>query len=346
MEAERWQRLKSIFDAVMELGAGERDAYIVERCAGDEALLATIEKMIHVDAPQMLDTPAMEWFRPPQKDPDALIGTRLGSLEILARIASGGMADVYRGRDGEGSKDVALKVMKRGLDSEEALRRFEVEGRTLMRRGHQNIVSLLRTQVLEDGRPSLVMEYVEGEPIEQFCAVPSRTLDEILALFVVVCSAVQHAHGKLLVHRDLKPANILVQRDGQPKVLDFGIVKLMVPEDPQDTGTKIGSMVPLTPRYASPEQRRGETVSTASDVYSLGVILDELVERFALASSHDLRRIIAKSRQQVPDTRYPSVEALAEDLQRYRRGEPIVIRLSSLRYRAGKFGRDGSRLNM
>ncbi|MHC5063043.1 MAG: serine/threonine protein kinase, partial [Planctomycetota bacterium] len=336
MEAERWQRMKDLFEAAMDLPSEERAAFVDRSLPDDEELAITLRRMLDAEKSptEIFDTPALDWLRGPEENADALIGSRIGELNIEARIASGGMSNVYRAREDGTSGSVAIKLMKQGLDSVEARRRFELEARSLASLRHPNIVELLRTEFLSDGRPGLVMELVEGESIERFCSTCS--LDAILELFLQVCAAVQHAHGKLLVHRDLKPANILVQGDGQVKVLDFGVVKLLAPRE-DDPSTQLGALVPLTPRYASPEQRRGEAVSTASDVYSLGVILDELLQRFALSSGHDLRRIIAKCRQEDPELRYGSVDLLAEDLGRYRRGEPIRIRSASISYRLSKF---------
>lgn len=336
MEADRWQRMKTLFDEAMDLPKAERDEFVDTQLVDDEELALTLRRMLDAEQSptEILASPAMNWLRGPAEDADALIGSRIGELRVDARIASGGMSNVYRASNDGSAKPVAIKVMRQGLDSAEARRRFELEARSLASLRHPNIVELLRTEILPDGRPGLVMELVEGESIERYCARPS--LDPILALFLQLCAAVQHAHGKLWVHRDLKPANILVQADGQVKVLDFGIVKLLAPSE-DDQGTRLGAMVPLTPRYASPEQRRGETVATSSDVYSLGVILDELLQRFALSSGHDLRRIIAKCRQEDAELRYGSVDLLAEDLGRYRRGEPIRIRSASMAYRLSKF---------
>ena len=212
--------------------------------------------------------------------PFVLTGQRLGPYLVLHEMGHGGMAVVYAAvrADDEYRKRVAIKVVLPGLDSEEILRRFKSERQTLATLDHPNIVKLLDGGSTEQGLPYLVMEYIEGLPIDQYCDSRRLSTTERLRLFRTVCAAVQHAHQNLVVHRDLKPSNILVTADGTPKLLDFGIAKLLNPESAgQAAPLTLPEMRPMTPAYASPEQFRGQPVTTATDVYSLGVVLYELL---------------------------------------------------------------------
>src|SRR5436309_10014498 len=203
-----------------------------------------------------------------------MTGQRLGSYQVLHEIGHGGMAVVYAAvrADDEYRKRVAIKVVLPGLDSEDILRRFRNERQTLASLDHPNIVKLLDGGTTEEGLPYLVMDYVEGIPIDAYCDHHNQSTTERLQLFRAVCAPVQHAHENQVIHRDLKPSNILVSADGVPKLLDFGIAKVLNPDIASRTLqlTQAG-MRALTPAYASPEQVSGEPVTQASDVYAIGV---------------------------------------------------------------------------
>jgi len=238
---------------------------------------------------------------------DALIGTTLGRFFIERRIASGGMGTVYLATraDGEFKQDVAIKVVKRGMDSEEILRRFRFERRTLAALDHPNIARLIDGGATPDGQPYLVMEYVDGAPIDQYCDTHKLGTEARLALFRTVCEAVRYAHQNLVVHRDLKPSNILVTADGTSKLLDFGISKVIA-------GVRSAEMTTaeerrLTPEYASPEQIAGLPVTTATDVYSLGIILYELLTGrrpylFRTRTTAEFERVICHENPPAPST--------------------------------------------
>src|SRR5690606_25102516 len=206
-------------------------------------------------------------------------GVRVGAYRIVHEIGRGGMGVVYLAEraDEEFEKRVALKVVKRGMDTDEVLRRFRHERQILASLEHPNIARLLDGGATSDGRPYLVMEHVEGEPIDAYCDRRRLGIRERLELFRAVCDAVQHAHQRLVVHRDIKPSNILVTAAGEPKLLDFGIAKLLDDSSPDATPHTRTGLRLLTPEYASPEQVRGAPVTTASDVYALGIVLYRLL---------------------------------------------------------------------
>ncbi|MGA8310372.1 MAG: protein kinase, partial [Terriglobales bacterium] len=210
---------------------------------------------------------------------DRIIGKRLGAYRVVRAIGHGGMAVVYLGErdDDNFRKSVAIKMVMPGPNSEDIFRRFRNERQALAAIDHPNIVKLLDGGSTEEGLPYLVMDYVDGMPIDQYCDVHRLSIKERLQLFRAVCSAVQYAHEQLIIHRDLKPGNILITRHGVPRLLDFGIAKIVNPEFFQTALTTQTNWRPMTPEYASPEQVRGQTVSSASDVYSLGVLLYELL---------------------------------------------------------------------
>jgi non-specific serine/threonine protein kinase/serine/threonine-protein kinase len=231
-----------------------------------------------------------------------MVGQRLGAYELIREIGRGGMGTVYLARraDEEFEKEVAIKLLKRGTDTDEVLRRFRAERQILARLEHPNIARLLDAGTSDDGLPYFVMEYVVGETITDFCSANNLGIRGRLQLFLKVCAPIQFAHQNLVVHRDLKPANILISAEGEPKLLDFGIAKLLDPTDAPATVTALDGQR-LTPAYASPEQVRGEPITTVSDVYSLGALLYELLagtppHRFATPhpSPTELLRVVAE----------------------------------------------------
>lgn len=312
MDHDRWQRIREIFQAALARDPGEWRVFIAEACGGDADLAAEVESLLAAHR-------AAEGFLagPQEDDPEAhsLVGQRIGPYQVAQKLGSGGMGVVYLAfrADREFQRRVALKVLKPGLDSAEVIRRFRTERQILAALDHPNIARLLDGGTTGEGLPYFVMEHVEGKPIDVYCAERRLSLAERLELFRIVCSAVEHAHRNLVVHRDLKPSNILVTPDGTPKLLDFGIAKLVNPEisSGPPVVTALG-LQPMTPDYASPEQVRGEHVSTASDVYSLGVLLYELLtgrhpHRSRASSLAEMRRLVSEEEPEPPSlsvTRY------------------------------------------
>jgi serine/threonine protein kinase len=263
-----------------------------------------------------------------------MVGRRIGPYRVSQVLGRGGMGAVYLAarEDGVYDKPVALKLIKRGMDTDEVVRHFRQERRILSRLDHPHIARLLDGGTTDDGLPFFVMEHVEGRPLLEHARALS--VRDRLLLFRQVCAAVEYAHRNLVVHRDLKPANILVTPDGTPKLLDFGIAKLLEAEDGMQTMT--GRRI-LTPDYASPEQKRGETVTTATDVYSLGRVLEELLR--GETSPGELANIVEMALREETERRYGSVEQLSEDIRRHLEGLPIVARKDTILYRTRKFVR-------
>ncbi len=314
-----------------------------------------------------------------ERDEGLPLGSLVGHYRLLEELGRGGMAVVYLAEraDGAFAQQVALKIVKRGIDTDEVISRFRQERQILAALAHDNIARLNDGGVAPDGRPYLAMELVRGEPIDRYCDRLGLGIGARVDLCVAVARAVEHAHRRLVVHRDLKPSNILIGADGAIKLLDFGIAKLLAPgaadfaAPPTRTALRL-----MTPEYASPEQVRGDAITTASDVYQLGLILFELVtgrrahgvsglstadaERVVCETPAprpstsvvgsdtaagrrrrelrgDLDNIIGMALAKEPDRRYGSMGELADDLTRYRQGRPVLARGRSWRYRAGKF---------
>ncbi len=400
MTPDRLKRIEEVFFSVATLPPEKRAVRLDALCAGDAELRTEVGALLQHESrvAGFLEEPAVALSGSgldPGSVADELIGVALGPWKIERQIASGGMGTVYLGSraDGQYQQQVAIKVVKRGMDSEELLKRFRRERRTLAALNHPNIARLLDGGLAPDGRPYLVMEYVPGLPIDVYCDRKRLNLEERLRVFRVVCEAVRAAHRNLVVHRDLKPGNILVTEDGTPKLLDFGIAKLVGGPDATRT---LDTERRLTPEYASPEQAAGLPLTTATDVYSLGVILYQLLcgrlpYRFHTKTSGEIERVIrnqpptppsgtgtrlpwgttaeiepadlertAENRQSTsarlrralrgdldnivlmalrkePERRYPSVEQLDSDIERYLTGLPVFARPDTFRYRTGKF---------
>ncbi len=373
MEPERWQRLREIFPVALAEPPGVRLERLAEICGEDTKLRSELESLLaaHEAAAGFLSGPEEGTL-----EQASLPGERIGPYQVIQRLGAGGMGVVYLAlrADGEFERRVALKVLKPGLDSEEVIHRFRTERQILAALEHPNIARLLDGGTTERGLPYLVMEYVEGQPIDTYWEERRLSLRQRLELFLAVCSAVEHAHRNLVVHRDIKPGNILVSAEGTLKLLDFGIAKLLHPELSSSTMGATGlGLQPMTPEYASPEQMRGEHVTTASDVYSLGVLLFELVagchplrsraaspaemrrlvmeeepqrpslaasangERLSRQLAGDLDNIVLKALRKEPTRRYGSVEQLAEDVRRFLSGRPVLARPGTLGYRTSKF---------
>src|SRR5271155_4556062 len=265
---EKWEQVKELFAPALEREPGERSGFLRQACAGDDRLRAEIESLLvsFAGAPIFFeDCPAADLLR---EQWQAIAGKKIGAYRIVREIGRGGMAVVYLGdRDDQNyRKQVAIKMVKPGIDTEQVLQRFRNERQTLAALDHSNIVKLLDGGSSEDGSPYLVMEYVEGLPIDQYCDLNQLSIDDRLRLFREVCSAVQYAHERLVIHRDLKPGNILIAKGGAPRLLDFGIAKLLNPECVQTALVTRTDWRMMTPEYASPEQIRGHAVTTATDI--------------------------------------------------------------------------------
>ncbi len=325
-----------LFSAASDLPAGEREDFLERRCGEEAGLREAVERLLRAaeeaaGATRWRD-PALVQAAREAAGETALPFERLGPYRILRRIGMGGMGAVYLGeRDDDGVvRRAALKVVPYALQSPDAFRRFQQERRILAGLDHPNIARLLDAGRTADGLPYLAMEYVEGVRIDRYAEERHLTVKERIELVRVVCEAVSHAHAHLVVHRDLKPGNILVTAEGTPKLLDFGIAKLVSEAGEEAASTRI-----LTAGYASPEQEAGRAVTTASDVYSLGVMLEELAGDGG--RSGDLWTIVGKARQAEAERRYGSVAEFREDLGRYVAGYPVKARPDTLWYRARKF---------
>ena len=278
MNPEKWEQMKQLFASALDLEPKARREFLRNACRGNDSLFQEVEALI---AAHESDSTASNGQATPIRTPiTRWDGRRIGPYRILHRIGSGGMGDVYLAvrADDTFNKRVAIKLVQAGIDTQEILDRFRHERRILAALDHPNIARLLDGGTTDDGLPYFVMDFVEGTPIDEYSNNRRLSISERIALFRQVCLAVHYVHQNLVVHRDLKPSNILVTADGMPKLLDFGIAKLLKPEflsHPLDA-TRMEFRL-MTPWYASPEQIRGEAVTTASDVYSLGVILYELL---------------------------------------------------------------------
>jgi len=374
MRAEEWQKLEEVFQAAADLPPETQTAYLDTACSGDAALRREVEAMLAASQLHLIE-PAIAATAEDlaeQVDHDPLVGTWLGPYRIASLLGRGGMGAVYCAvrEDDQFRKQVAIKVIPRVMAGPEAVARFRSERQILANLEHANIARLLDGGTT-DGIPYLVMEYVEGVPITAYVRVQALPIADRLRLMQEVCAAVLYAHQKLVIHRDLKPANILVTADGTVKLLDFGVAKLV---DPAAGDTPLTSNMMMTPDYASPEQVRGEAVTTASDVYSLGVVLYEVltgerpyhitstslleVERIVSTTAPrkpsslealpartrrrlagDLDNIVLKALHKDETCRYGSAEQLSEDLRRHLQGLPVHARPDTLAYRGGKFAR-------
>src|SRR5882724_7738468 len=355
MTPERWQKIDQLLDEALELQPREHVAFLDVACVADTQLRQEVESL--------------------------LAGQALGPYRLLREIGRGGMGVVYLAArdDAQFQKQVAIKVVQAGPHNKDLLRRFRRERQILANLDHPNIARLLDGGRTEQGVPYFVMEYGEGSPMTEYCDERKLSITERLRLFRDVCDVVQYAHQNLVVHRDLKPSNILVTADGAVKLLDFGIAKLLE-ADPGSAISETTTGLPLmTPEYASPEQVRGEPVTTASDVYSLGIVLYELLVgrspyRFTSRSPADVARqitdtepprpstVVSNNNQQLeitnhkllrgdldnivlmalrkePERRYQSVEQFSDDIGRHLAARPVLARKDTIGYRAGKFVR-------
>ena len=333
MIPERWKRVEELFHTALEQKPAERARFLEQACEQEPELKAEVESLIASmgGVGDFLEAPAereLTTFDDPEPAPEQ--GLLVGPYRLLELIGSGGMGVVYLGEreDDEYRGQVAVKLVKRGMDTEQILRRFRTERQTLANLTHPYIARLFDGGSLPDGRPYLVMERVEGQKLTHFCDSRSLSINDRIRLFRKVCSAVHHAHQNLIVHRDLKPSNILVTEDGDPRLLDFGIAKILDPVGALDV-TGPGARF-MTPDYASPEQIHGGQITTASDIYSLGAILYELL------TGHHPWRGAQETQSTWPDT--PAVDAVPEkpsDRVRRESGTPTHLEAHLRRHLEG-----------
>ena len=384
MKKARWRQIEAVFAEAVELPLEESRAYLDRVCEGDEELRREVDMLLESDRKahghigSAVGIAAASFAVQMQREYSAAqIGQRIGPYEIVREIGRGGMGAVYQAVriDDQYIRSVAIKFIAQGMDTPDALARFRTERQILATLQHPNIAGLLDGGTTADGRPYIVMEYIEGEPLLDYCRKRNLSVHDRLGLFCSLCSAVHHAHQMLVIHRDIKPANVLVTDGGIAKLLDFGIAKLLTPElvigGADSTQTVMRRM---TPQYASPEQIRGDSLTTATDVYSLGVLLYEMltyhspyritgqtgaeVERVVCDSeplrlstaarqdarlrrqlSGDLENIMAMALRKEPQRRYSSVQQFADDIQRFMSGLPVSAREDTIFYLAGKLVR-------
>lgn len=276
MQAERWQQIEEVFQAALDIEASQRSAFLDSACGDDLNLRTEVDSLLRShDQPFATASVFADGIQLLEHHAERLrAGERVGPYRIVREIGRGGMGSVFLAAraDDAFQKLVAIKVIRRGLDTDDILRRFRSERQILARLDHPNITRLLDAGSTDDGLPYFVMEFIEGESIDQYCDRRKLSITERLKIFQSVCAAVGYAHQNLVIHRDIKPGNVLVTDEGVPRLLDFGIAKLLAAEEePTDATLTIARR--LTPEFASPEQLRGEPITTVSDVYSLGVLL-------------------------------------------------------------------------
>ncbi|MDY7092942.1 MAG: serine/threonine-protein kinase [Acidobacteriota bacterium] len=376
MNTERWPEIKTLLDQVLDLPPDEREPYLASHCQQDEELITELRAYLDLEdeAEELFETPIVDLIA--GRPPEYRAGERIGPYRLDGEIARGGMGVVYKASRVQGGfhQEVAIKVLKRGFDTGDFVRRFRTEQQILADLDHPNIVRLLDGGATDDGLPYLVMESVEGTRLDAYRRVLRPDLQGLLELFLKVCDAVHVAHQHMVVHCDLKPSNILVTGEGEPKLLDFGIAKVLqqgTDGATQSLGLRLG-----TPPYASPEQARGEAVTSANDVYSLGALLfllltgrapkapddpgaplqvpSKVLEGARAASPDlelddsylepnelrgDLDAITLKAMAADPDLRYSSAAALAEDLRRHLGGHPVKAQPYSWSYVFSRFVR-------
>jgi serine/threonine-protein kinase len=374
MEPERWRQIEEIVQSVIDTDPADRRTVLGSACGQDAELRKEVESLLAFheeddftsssavgDAIKVLD----------HRNRTLNEGRRIGAYRLLKEIGRGGMGTVYLAARADDSfqKQVAIKIIRRGLDTDDIISRFRGERQILATLDHPNITRLLDGGATEDGSPYFVMEYIEGDPVDAYCDRRKLGITDRLGIFQGVCAAVSYAHQNLVIHRDIKPSNVLVSKDGVPQLLDFGIAKLLASGTVLETKTRTG-LRPLTPEYASPEQVRGEAMTTATDVYSLGILLYVLltgqhpyklggaslaeIERAicekepekpsAVAPKEwkrrlqgDLDNIVLMALRKEPQRRYASVEQFAEDIRRHLVNLPVSAQPDTWRYRAAKF---------
>ncbi|MDQ3805190.1 MAG: protein kinase, partial [Acidobacteriota bacterium] len=326
MSPERWKQVEEIFGRALDLPHEAREKFLTEACGADAGLRAEVERLLRADAEAggFIADPAFDVRqvtaieRQMEEAAAPMTGRRIGSYKVVREIGRGGMGAVYLAvrADDEFHRRVAIKLVRRGMDTDFVLRRFRNERQILATLDHPNIAHLLDGGTTDDGLPYFVMEYIQGLPVDRFCDNARLSVAERLKLFREVCSAVHYAHQNLIIHRDIKPSNILVTADGAPKLLDFGIAKILNPDIAADTiDPTLTAMRMMTPKYAAPEQLRGEPATPLSDLYSLGVLLYELLTghhpfRLDRLPPHEVARLVCEEEPELPSAAVGRVEEL------------------------------------
>jgi eukaryotic-like serine/threonine-protein kinase len=343
MNPEQWRRVKQLLEQAIALDEAERSSFLDRACNGDAEIRREVDSLLSAHeraGTTFMGTPALD-LKAGAPGAPARTGRRVGVYQIVEQIGHGGMGEVYRAvrADGQYTKEVAVKLVRGGFDSDAVLERFRNERQILASLDHPNIARLLDGGTTEEGTPYLVMELIEGEQIDSYCDQHKLSITERLQLFRQACGAVQFAHQRLVIHRDIKPSNVLVTKEGVPKLLDFGIAKILDPA----AAAPITLARAMTPEYASPEQIRGEAITTASDVYSLGVVLYELLTgcapyRVNANTPHELSLAITETEPQRPSAVVlrPKIVAQGKDgagaeppadlFSRTREGSPAKLR--------------------
>jgi eukaryotic-like serine/threonine-protein kinase len=362
-----WQRVQQVFLEVVDLRPPDRVLALEHICAGDSDLRTEVQSLLDADDGSGLSIElAVQDEAASLLDEPALIGQRIGMYLIVSELGRGGMGTVYLALrdDAEFEHRVALKIVKRGMDTADVLARFRYERQILAGLEHPYIARLFDGGSTVDGVPFFVMEYIEGKPVHHFCRDNNLNYRQRCELFLLILDAVAYAHRSLVVHRDLKPANVLINVAGVPKLLDFGVASLLGPR-PDGDSTRLDAMRPYTPGYASPEQVQGLPLTTATDIYSLGAILYELLvgKQAHTIMSHtpaeiirvvceeetsrpskeardlppELDDIVLMAMRKEPERRYGSAVEFADDLRRFLEGRPVAARQDSFVYRVRKF---------
>ena len=362
-----------MFTALATLPPAERTAFLDQTCTDDPELRREVESLLAFDEPAGADlSQILEGAAASFVDGSSFLGRRFGPYTATAVLGAGGMGVVYLGirDDDQFRKQVAVKVVKRGMDTDAVVDRFRRERQILANLDHPYIAKLLDGGATEDGLPYFVMEHIQGKPIDEYCAAADLGIEQRCDLFRKVCEAVSYAHRNLVIHRDLKPANILVAADGTPRLLDFGISRVLTPEGSATAAEQTLQNRPLTPDFASPEQVRGGPVTTATDVYALGAVLYYLLtgtkphrlevyspleveravcereplrpsavapEKLRRRLAGDLDAILLTALRKEPARRYQSVDQFSDDVRRHFAGLPVSAREDTALYTAGRF---------
>lgn len=311
MEARRFQIIKELVEKAEALPVDQRHSFLEKACGEDHSLLQTVFSMLAWDAEKLtfLEKPLLHLKDEPT--PSLQPGSRVDEFEILQLLGSGGMGSVYLAQETKGgmTRQVALKVLKRGMDTQELVAQFQNERRILANLNHPNLVRLLSVGTTQEGLPYFTMDYVAGKPLLEYCDHHHLTIHQRLALFKSICETVHYAHQNLVIHRDIKPGNILVTEAGTPKLLDFGIAKVLDPSHAVTPGKTLPGYRAMTPQYASPEQFLGNATTTASDIFSLGVVLYELLSGFRpFQNQHSSGSSLDLARATI-DTKPPKLDA-------------------------------------
>jgi serine/threonine-protein kinase len=325
MDARFEAQALEILDEVLEKPAGERETWLTERCGPDTVLRERVAKLLKLGDMSLLRTGAAVSLAEDAEAPE-----RIGAYRITGLIGQGGMGAVYRGERASGDFDhvAAIKLIRPGVLSDELVERFRRERQTLARLGHPNIARLFDGGETEAGQPFLVMEYVEGRPLHAWLEEERPALRERLDMFMKVCRAVGYAHQNLVIHRDLTPANVLVDGDGDPKLIDFGIARPI-----GEGGGKVPAQT-ATPGFAAPERLHGAAATTLSDIFALGRLLERVVGSDV---DSELTAIIGRASATEPELRYPSADALADDIERHRTGRTVAAVGKGRAYALRKF---------